>query len=260
MLRVFRFVVVICLIYVASASSMDSVLVKPAIEPILSPETIDVGTFYNGADVQVSADIPVCDGAILVMEAGRDEIKLNRKGRVAGIWLNVAKVTVENVPKVYLLATSGKLEDIYPSERIGEAPFGVEYLRRKIKFICDEPLTGTEFDEFLRLKTDNGAYKMDIGINLEPGDPGRMELSASLPIAPTVPPGTYKVLLYCFKNGEQVGFGEAELNIKRIGFAHLMANLAQDHAALYGLLAIAVAMVVGIVMGVIFDSLPGSGH
>jgi uncharacterized protein (TIGR02186 family) len=260
MLRIVRFLSVVCLCFTAYAFGADSVAVDTAIMPTMTPDTIDVGTFYNGTEVQVTANIPECDGAVLVLEAGRDEIKLNRKGRVAGIWLNVARVTVRNVPKVYILAASDSLDRICPPHVRRRANFGTEYLRDQIQFASDMPLTGNEFDEFLKLKTRNGTYKMDIGIDLTAAQPGRMKLSATLPIAPTIPPGTYKILLYCFKDGNQIGRGESELTVKRIGLARVMANLAHDHAAEYGLLAIAVAMMVGIVMGVIFDSLPGSGH
>ncbi len=260
MLRIFRFVSLMCMLLAAHTFGADTTSVDTLIRPILTPDTIDVGTFYNGSRVQVTADVPECDGAVLVLEAGRDEIKLNRKGRVAGIWLNVAQVTVENVPKVYILAASDSLENICSPDARRKAQIGPEYLRDQIRFICDKPLTGTEFDEFLKLKTDNGTYNMNVGIDLASAEPGRMKLTAALPIAPTVPPGTYKLLLYCFKDGDQIGRGETGLTVKRVGLARMMANLAHDHAAEYGLLAIAVAMMVGIVMGVIFDSLPGSGH
>ncbi len=258
--RIFRYITLACLLFAVPAFGADSTSVDTLITPTLTPDTIDVGTFYNGSDVQVAADIPESDGAVLVMEAGRDEIKLNRKGRVAGIWLNVAQVTVENVPKVYILAASDSLENICSPDVRRKMQIGTEYLRDEIKFICDKPLTGTEFEEFLKLKTDNGTYNMDVGIDLTPAAPGRMTLSATLPIAPTIPPGTYQVLLYCFKDGVQIGRGKTQLVVKRIGLARMMANLAHEHAAAYGLLAIVVAMMVGIVMGVIFDSLPGSGH
>jgi uncharacterized protein (TIGR02186 family) len=260
MLRIYKFALLVCLLCAVTALGADSISVIAQVTPILTPDTIDVGTFYNGAEVQVSADIPKCDGAVIVLEAGRGEIKLNRKGRVAGIWLNVAQVTAENIPKVYIMAASDKLDNICSPEVRREARFGPEYLRDEIRFVSDKPLTGKEFDEFLKLKTKNGTYKMDVGINLTPDESGRMKLSATLPVAATIPPGTYRLLLYCFQDGRQICRGEAALTVIRYGLARVMANLAQNHGAEYGLLAIAVAMAVGIIMGVIFDSLPGSGH
>jgi hypothetical protein len=45
-----------------------------------------------------------------------------------------------------------------------------------------------------------------------------------------------------------------------VGVARLMVDLAHKHSALYGVLAIVVAMVFGVGMAVIFSSLPGAGH
>jgi len=39
-----------------------------------------------------------------------------------------------------------------------------------------------------------------------------------------------------------------------------LTTMAFDHAAVYGIFAVLIAMLVGIVMGVVFHSRPGAGH
>ena len=238
---------------VAQTTTQDSI-----INLTLAPDTINVGTFYRGAQVHVSANVPQCDGAVIVLQAGHEDITLNRKGRVAGIWLNVAQVEVSNVPSVYVLAASDKLENICSPEVQKRLGLGIESLRDKMKFTCEKPLSGTEFDEFLKLKTSGGTYNTDVNITLTEAGPGRQELAAVLPIPATVPPGTYSVLLYCFVDGKPVQRGSATLSIERVGLAHLMSDMAHNKSALYGIVAIAVAMLVGIGMGLVFNS--GAGH
>jgi uncharacterized protein (TIGR02186 family) len=258
--RMIQAIVLVCLLCAAASLGAETASGDSLFAVTLTPDTIEVGMFYSGTEVSVSAEIPDCGAAVLVLEAGSEEIRLNRKGRVAGIWLNVAQVTARNVPKVYILASSGRLEDICSPEMQRELRLGPDYLRREIEFSCEKPLTGSEFDEFLKLKTGNGTYDMDVGIDLKPAESGMMKLSADLMIAPTIPPGTYNVMVYCFSGGNPVYRGSSELTVERIGLARLMVKLAHDHPAIYGILAVAVAMLVGIVMGVVFDSLPGSGH
>jgi uncharacterized protein (TIGR02186 family) len=254
MFRIFRSIfIIICLLYGANSFGENNTPYDSVIAPNISPDKIDVGTFYNGAKVHVSADIPECDGAVIVMEAGHDEIELNRKGRVAGIWLNVAKVTVENVPTVYIMATSENLDSICNPATCRKLRLGVEYLRNQIQFKSDKGLMGSEFDEFMKLKTDNGSYKMDVGIDLEKSGTGQMKLAATLPIAPTIPPGTYNIRLYCFRNGEPIVRGTTKLTVESVGFARMLTNLARNHGAEYGILAIAVSMLVGILMGFVFS-------
>lgn len=226
----------------------------------LAPPEIEVGVFYRGTDLQVEGDVPDCDGAVLVLEADSDEVTLNRKGREAGIWLNVAQVTVSGAPKVYLLASSKRLDDLCSEGIQRELGLGIKSLRDRLTVTCTKPLVGTETEEFLKLKKQSGTYNTDIDLILTSMNGGHQKLSALLPIPATVAPGCYYVALYCFRNGELVSRGMSELNIRRVGLVHIIATLAQQHAAEYGVLAIFVAMSVGILVGIIFHSLPGSGH
>jgi uncharacterized protein (TIGR02186 family) len=226
----------------------------------LAPPEIGVGIFYRGRDVQVEANIPDCDGAVLVLDADGEDVTLNRKGREAGIWLNVAQLTVSGAPKVYLLTSSKPLDELCPEDIQRGLGLGIGSLRGRITVACEKPLVGTEVDEFLKLKMQRGTYRTDTSLTLTPAGKGRQNLFARLPVPATVAPGHYRVALYCFRNGGLVSQGASELNIRRVGLADSMATLAQKHAAAYGVLAIVVAMSVGIVMGIVFHSLPGSGH
>ena len=226
----------------------------------LDPDSIKVGVFYHGSDVHVTAETQSCDGAVVVLKAGNEDITFNRKGRKAGIWLNVAQLTVSRVPEVYLLASSRNLDEICSAEMQRQLSLGVDALRFQMELIHERPLIGSEADEFFKLKAENGTYETDIPLQLTRKGENRTRLSAVLPISSAVPPGDYNLALYCFKGGLLTQQGTSELNIERVGLVDLLASLAYEYAALYGVLAILIAMMVGIVMGVIFHSLPGSGH
>ena len=89
---------------------------------------------------------------------------------------------------------------------------------------------------------------------------GIVGIDVRTPVPSGMPSGDYDIHLYCFREGNLVEERAARLNIDRIGLPHFMINLAYNHAAEYGLLAIIVAMAAGIIMGVIFSSLPGRGR
>jgi len=226
----------------------------------LEPAEIDVGLFYHGADVKVSAEVAPCDGAVVVMEAGAEELTFNRKGREAGIWLNVAQITISNVPRVYLMGSSKSLDQICSQATQRELGLGIASLRDRVKIDSEKPLVGSELDEFLDLKKKAGVYSQDVPVSLTPVAGDREALSATLSIPATVPPGEYNVVLLSFVNGQPVRKWTTSLVIRRVGLANLLTTLAYDRAAVYGVLAIAIAIVVGIVMGMIFHSRPGSGH
>ena len=226
----------------------------------LDPDRVDIGTFYHGAEVQVKADVVSCDGAVLVMEAGAEEITFNRKGRKAGIWLSVAKVAIGGVPKVYLMGSSKDLDSLCSVETQRDLGLGIASLRNRMEIDSDRPLLGNETDEFLKLKEETGTYSTTIPVSLTSGTGDQSGVTAQLSIPATVPPGDYNMSLYCFTNGQLVQKGMSILSIRQIGLTELLASLAFEHAAAYGVAAILIAMVVGVLMGMIFHSRPGSGH
>jgi len=223
----------------------------------ISPSRIQIGSLYNGTEVKVSADVASCDGAVIVLTGNEEKVELNRKGRIAVVWMNVAKIAISGLPGVYIMAGSDNLDNICSRETQENLRLGVESLESLMEVHSDQPLTGTEFDQFLKLKVQNGTYNMNNNIELVPSATGELKLSSILPIPSVMPPGTYEINLYCFRRGGLIYEETSRIEIERIGLPLLMMDLANKHAAAYGLVAIVAAMAVGLFMGIIFSSLPG---
>lgn len=223
---------------------------------IVVPEQIRIGAFYHGAELQISSNSAFCDGAVVVMRGDNKEITLNRKGRMAIIWMNVAKITISGVPGVYIMASSDKLDNICSRETQEKLRLGLESLRDSMDISSDKPLTGAEFDQFLELKVDNGTYNTNNIVELKSIPTGKTEISAILPIPSEIPPGIYEINLYCFRQGKVVESNSARLKIDRIGLPCAIKNLAEKNAAMYGLMAIVAAMLAGVIIGIVFSSLP----
>jgi uncharacterized protein (TIGR02186 family) len=259
MVRKHTLLYTICLIFMLlfnassfSAESQDSLTVVP--------DLIEINTFYHGARVKVLANVGSCDNAVIILEGQDEEVTLNKKGRVGIIWMNIAQITISGLPEVYIYTASDELDSISSPAIQEKLGLGLKSLRPRMEVHSDQPLTGNEFDQFVKLKTRVGTYSTDNKIELRQLSTGGMELSSELPIPSHMPPGKYDIHLYCFNGGKMIKGETAFLEIKRIGLPQLMINLANNHPAAYGLVAILVAMAVGLLMGVIFSSLPGKGH
>ena len=226
----------------------------------IDPSEVKIGTFYHGTSVNVKAETPPCDGVVIKIESEGKELVLNRKARLGFIWMNVAKVTVEHAPEVYLLASSDDVAAICSREVRNKLRVGTETLKERVTFSSEKPLTGGEFGEFLKLKRHSGTYKEDIPITLEPAGGGRQTVTAAIPLPSVVPSGKYALRLYCFVEGQLVEETSAILTIVMSGLPRIESNLAHERAAAYGVAAILVAMIAGITMGVIFSSKSGGGH
>ncbi|MGD8414528.1 MAG: TIGR02186 family protein, partial [Candidatus Latescibacterota bacterium] len=226
----------------------------------VDPEAINIGTFYHGTTVRVAAQTPICEGVIVTIESGEKTFILNRKARVGFLWMNVAKVTIEGAPEVYVLASSADVEAICSAKDREKLRLGVESLKGITSVSSDSPVTGEEFDEFIKLKRHTGEYNDDITIDIESGGEEMQSVTAELPLPSVTPSGSYKVSLYCFNGEKLVETATDELKIEKVGLPRLEAKLAHEHAAAYGIAAILVAMVTGITMGAIFTSRGGGGH
>lgn len=218
------------------------------------PQSIEVGLFYHGAEVRVNAGIPQSDGAIIKIEGVPGEIVLNRKGKLGFIWLNVAQVTVKNAPQVYILASSGALNDICTAEDRERLGLGFEALRGRISFESRKPLKGSEFEEFLKLKRHSGTYHEARRIDLGRAGEGRQEVSAVLLLPAGIPPGEYGVRLYCFSRRTLTAEAAADLFVEKVGVPLLMTDLAHRYGAAYGALAVVIGMAAGILIGLVFGS------
>ena len=67
-----------------------------------------------------------------------------------------------------------------------------------------------------------------------------------------VPTGHYAAEIYLFKNGRPVSISRKTLDVRREGVEATIFQFAHQHAAIYGILAIVVALLAGWLAGVIF--------
>ena len=219
----------------------------------VAPDYIDINVFFKGAQVFVSAEIPECDGVIIELEGKIQDIKLNKKGKEAFLWLNVAQITVKYAPSVYIIAASDKLDVICSPEELEKELIGYGALKNKIIFRSDKPLTGHEFDEFIKLKEHSGSYNIDGRVKITPSTNNRRKVSTTLNIPSFIHAGNYELFLYCFKNGNLISKASSDFKIEEVGLTLLTKKLAFGNPAIYGISAIIIALAAGFIIGLIFS-------
>jgi uncharacterized protein (TIGR02186 family) len=227
----------------------------------INPVQIQVGTFFEGAEVEIMAETPECDAIIIKLEGKLHEMTLNMKGKKGFIWLNVKQVHVINAPRIYIMNSSKEIEKITKPEILREESIGYHALRKSIKFKSDKPLDEKVFDEFIRFKEDGGMYNIHQNIKIEKtATNGRQNISAVLPIPSIIPAEKYDVWLYCFKDGNVIAKTALNLSIELAGLPRLTIDLAFGNPAIYGVCAIVVALAAGLLMGLIFGKKSSGGH
>lgn len=216
------------------------------------PNRVDISGTFRGARLRIEAAIPKDAQAVVEISGTVREIHLLKKGRRGGLWMSVGEVKVKGAPMVYLVMTT----NADASSAQGTTPtWGYEAIRKNVQFTgtVDSSQTESLFKEFVNLKESGGLYGIFPGslkVGSQTGDLSHVEGNIGLP--GNIAPGTYSVKLSVISNGKTVSQRTEELTVHMRGLPALLDDLAHQHALLYGILSVAIALVTGLVMGYVF--------
>jgi uncharacterized protein (TIGR02186 family) len=228
----------------------------------LSPKAVDIGTFFNGTKVYLSGHISR-DSEVLVRVSGMlQDVALKKKGKVLGLlWMNLGSITIHNAPNLYLVYVSKDLEHLASTQpdKWKELGLGFAAVEKEIDISAAEEESEAIFNEFLKLKESEGLYAIKAGlVRYGARVSGGRSFEAVLEIPPRLTPGKYAVEAFAVKNGSVAARTRADLQVKQVGFPALISALAFKRGALYGVLATVVAIVAGLLIGIIFKGEKGA--
>lgn len=224
----------------------------------VSPATVQIGTFFSGQTVKVTGAIPAGAQAVLEVVGTSADEHLMRKGRRGGLWMNVGEITVHDAPSLYLVMSTAP--ELLTAAGPGAA-WGYRSLEKRIKFSGRiEAGEEKEFmNQFLQLKESEELYATwPGGLKVSDASGGVSPVQGAFPLPTNVKPGVYKVCLAVVADGEVTNSTCTDLTVEMVGFPALMAALAYQHGATYGILAVIIAIVTGFAMGFLFKG--GGGH
>jgi len=220
--------------------------------------SIDMNLFYNGAAIPVTGQVP--EGSqVVVRFTGKPDpngVTMKQKGRAMGLlWMNMNTLHFSNMPPVSLIATSAPLSGLGAAgEKLGLA--GIT------ESIAIEPASADRkmlLPELLKLKKSEGLYREDEGaVTLEAPKDGRQAFRATINVPSRLFPGDYSIEVFAVKDGQLAGQNVAPITARLVGVPAFMANLAFNHGLWYGIFASVVAIIAGLLVGVIFRGKGGA--
>jgi uncharacterized protein (TIGR02186 family) len=228
-----------------------------------SKNVVEIGLSYHGDQIYFFGvnPVPGSDVVIKLTAEKQEAIKLSVKGRVGPFWMTVKQYEVTGAPFIYKIHTSKPLTQIVSKETAQEFELGYKAVRHKMKMHLIRGEAAPEDAEvvwkgLLKIKERGNLYNI-----VE--DPKRLEIAAGklfkhyfrFPAAATE--GRYLVESYCFKDGQLVGYGKDEIQIKKVGLENWLTQTSKSSAVFYGVLAVVVALGAGLLVGVIFGK---GGH
>jgi hypothetical protein len=245
-------------------------------ELVVSPDTVDIGLDFSGADVTIAGTTPEGADVVLVVEGPLDSVKMRKTGKVMGLlWMTVEQAEVENMPAFHIVGSSQPIESLLSREqqiRLGVSPECSDILDRAEAVDPDDgsPLSEEKQTEFVTALRDKyirdgrytpwrcyheaGAAECDTatpsGGVIRPDNDGQWETSISLPS--DAPLGEYSVEAYYVRDGQEVGATSASFNVEKVGVVDTLGTMAEDNAVIYAVMSLAIAIAIGLTIGFVF--------
>ena len=240
-----------------SVATMDQVRVAAA----LTDARVLVDSSFTGASIVLYGAVfnPTDRPAdVVVVVRGPDgPVRLVKKTRNLGFWLNSRPVLFEGAPGFYMTASTRPLSDIADFGQLRRLGVGVNHLRINAP---EESRTVTRYgvrdvvvsrlgEDYLdwrraviRLREAAALYNTDPE-GVEFVDEGLFRAEVELPaVAPT---GQYFAEVWLFQEGEPVSVSNLTLTVEKVGIEREIYELAHRRPWSYGLLVVLLAAFTG---------------
>jgi uncharacterized protein (TIGR02186 family) len=215
----------------------------------LSRHLVAITTGFTGTDVLLFGTTEGEGDIAVVIRGPAEDVVVRRKEQVAGIWVNGRSLSFGNVPAYYAIAGTREIDDFVPESLRLRHQIGAQYLR----FENPKGASDIEIGEFRTALLHNKAT-----VGLYPPHEGHVSvLSGRLFRTPVtfpsnVPTGTYIVEVFLIRDGAVVSAQTTPLVVSRVGTEAEIFDFAHNYSALYGIVAILIALVAGWLAGAIF--------
>lgn len=239
--------------------TLDGARAATNLKVAMHPEQIRMGAGYDGAQVLLTGKLPAEAAALIRVVGPAEHSRLKEKGRALGIlWMNMGSVEIADVPNVFLLYLPEKGGDILGAGGVPQA--GLQGLHKQVKIVADDADTDALFDEFVKLKEKSGLYgTFADAIQYGPAEGGLKPFKATLALPAALPQGRYTVQVLAVANGAVAASEDLALEAHEVGVPSWISTFAFDHGTLYGIFAVVVAIIAGLLTGIIFRG-EGGAH
>lgn len=216
---------------------------------------ITIDFFYHGSTVGVSGiSEPGTDLIIKITSPDRHET-LKQKRKVGGLlWMNAGTLNFENVPALYLLVSTRKIEDIMDVDELDRNVIGYRALGKHVKIepVANEEEKAKWFDELVKFKESSKLYSTSFGKISTASKDGKQVYSIKTDWPYQAPPGEYILTVYAVKDKRVTEKAETKVQVEQVGIVKTLSHMAKNKGALYGIISIVAALGAGFGVGLIF--------
>lgn len=233
----------------------------PVVSAALTETEIKVTSGFRGARIIVYGAVFDPQGkpsdVVVIVRGPEQPIRLARKTRVAGLWVNSRPVVFRGAPGFYMAASTRPLGEIARFGVLRRLNAGLDHLaiaapaeqrietRYGVKDMVVSRLGADYLDwrrAVVRLKQKAGLYTAD-STRVRFVDRGLFRAEIALPTQ--APIGLYRTRIILFQDGKPVSIRDRTLTVEKVGFERALYLFAHQRPWLYGLVSAAIALAAG---------------
>lgn len=227
----------------------------------VAPNEIPINLMYNGATLTVNGVSAPGDDLIVKVSSKTGDVHLKYKGKASGLfWMKMGNMEFKNVPNVYMLYSSGPVNTLMDASARAENMIGYDAIRAgsEMERSDGQEVESKWFDEFLKFKKTEKLYSSQEGTIVRKQGAAGNEFSLQVDWPFQAPPETYIVDVYAVRDGKVVDRSSAPITVAQAGIVKQLSGMAFNNSALYGFVAVVIAMVAGFAVGAVFKG--GGSH
>ena len=235
-----RNIILIIIIFVKSFT----VFAKDNLVTDLSESTVEISSTFLGADILLfgAYDGQKNDDIIVVVSGQKGDIKVDKKEKKFGIWMITESIKFSNIPKYYFVASNREIEDITNTTEIKKRRLDLnnfELISNKIDY---KNLDKKWYEALKRNMKKKQFWKIEENsIKLNKNTLFRKTLS----LPSNVSTGIYNVKILHYRKGNLISQEESKIKINKTGISANIFNIAQNFSAIYGIIAVIIALFFG---------------
>ncbi|WP_246274444.1 TIGR02186 family protein [Hyphomicrobium sulfonivorans] len=233
------------------------------VEADISTRSLEVTTGFTGHEIVVfgaidNSQAPKDDAGsyydvVVVVEGTPFPIVARRKSEVGGVWMNTSSITFNSVPSYYAIASSKPIEEIAGPAVLERHAIGFRHIKMMPAGNSGAGLKDSQLAAFrsavIRLKQRKDLYVLEPeGVDFV----GRSLFRSTIALPANIPVGPLVARTYLFRDGEVVSAHIARVTLHRAGIERLVHNFAFVYPASYGLIAVIIAVLSGLLASVLF--------
>lgn len=216
----------------------------------LSETVVAITTSFAGSDLLLFGTTESSGDVVVVVRGPLRDVIVRHKERIAGVWVNRGEMAFEQVPDYYALASNRPVDEFLSPEVRNAYQIGATHLELLPRDRLENVEEINAFrNALIRNKQREGLYAAKQGNVIFLGNRlfrTRIHFPANVSV------GTYGVDIYLVQNGVVASMETTLLTVRKFGIAAAIYDFAHRNSALYGLLAILMAVMAGWLAGIVF--------